>query len=122
MQEENYLLYLEKTVEANPSKVKKYLIKKFLENGIAIKNEDTSGQLTLDGIGIDISNKNLTDQVLSCIRQSKKACLLYEEWEFVKDYKYSVLYTCNNFDKLLETVSQISPLNEVCENVLFVTK
>ena len=41
MQEENYLLYLEKTVEANPSKVKKYLIKKFLENGIAIKNEDT---------------------------------------------------------------------------------
>ena len=116
MQVENYLLYLEKTVEANPDKVKKYLIKKFLENGIAIKNEDTSGQLTLDGIGIDISNKNLTDEVLSCMRLSKKARLLYEKWEFVKDYKYSVLYTCNTFDNLLETVSQLSPLNENCEN------
>ena len=113
MQQENYMLYLEKTVEANPDKVKKHLVKKFLENGIATKNKDTSGQLTLDGIGIDISNKNLTDQVLSCMQQSKKACLLYKKWEFVKDYKYSVLYTCDTFDNLLETVSQLSPLDEM---------
>ena len=104
MQQENYILYLEKTIEANPNKVKKHLVKKFLENGIATKNENTSGQLTLDGMGIDISNKNLTDQALSCIRQSEKARLLYEKWEFIKDYKYSVLYTCNTFDTLLETV------------------
>ena len=116
MQQENYILYLEKTIEANPNKVKKHLVKKFLENGIATKNENTSGQLTLDGMGIDISNKNLTDQALSCIRQSEKARLLYEKWEFIKDYKYSVLYTCNTFDTLLETVSQISPLNKDCEN------
>lgn len=116
MQQENYILYLEKTVEANSDKVKRYLVRQFLENGIATKNEDTLGQLTLDGIAINISNKNLTDQVLSCIHQSEKARLLYEKWEFVKDYKYSVLYTCDKFNDLLETVSRLSPLNEICEN------
>lgn len=116
MQPENYWLYLEKTAESNPDKVKKHLVKQFLEAGIAIKSEERSGQLTLDGIGIDISDKNLTDQLLSCIRQSEKARLLYEKWEFIKDYKYSVLYTCDSFCNLLKTVTKISPLNDVCEN------
>lgn len=116
MQLENYLLYLEKTAESNPDKVKKHLVKKFLETGIATKNEDYSGQLTLDGIGIDISGKNLTDQLLSCMRQSQKTHFLYEEWEFIKDYKYSVLYTCDTFDNLLKMVSEISPLYNTCEN------
>ena len=116
MQLENYLLYLEKTVETTSDKTKKHLIKNFLEKGIATKNDDISGQLTLEGIGIDISGKNLTEQLLSCIRQSEKARLFYENWEFVKDYKYSVLYTCDDFGKLLQAVSSISPLDNVCEN------
>ncbi len=116
MQLENYLIYLEKTAESNSDKVKKHLVKMFLEKGIATKNEESSGQLVLDGIGIDISGKNLTDQLLSCIRQSENARLLYEEWEFIKDYKYSVLYTCHIFDNLLEMVLAISPLQDTCEN------
>lgn len=116
MQLENYLLYLEKTAESNPDKVKRFLVKNFLEKGIATKNEDNSGQLTLDGIGIDISGKNLTDQLLSCMHQSEKARLLYEKWEFTKDYKYSVLYTCDTFVDLLKMVSEIAPLNDICEN------
>lgn len=44
MQLDNYLEYLEKTAEAYPNKVKNYLVKQFLKNGIATKQMDTDGQ------------------------------------------------------------------------------
>lgn len=117
MQIDNYLLYLEKTAEASSDKVKRYLIRKFLENQIATKNEEVLGQLHLDGIErVDISGKNLTEQLISCIRAVDKARLLYERWEFEKDYKYSVIFTCDDFKALFQKVKEISPLDGICEN------
>ena len=117
MLQENYLEYLEKTVELYPDKVKRYLVKQFIQNSIATKESDTSGQLCLDGTEvIDISEKALTDQLVTCIRQSKRACYFFEKWEFVKDYKYSVIFTCDDFAKVLGKVSSMSPLKECCEN------
>lgn len=117
MQLENYLLYLEKTAEASPDKVKRHLVKGFLDAGIATKNDAVSGQLHLEGFeSVDISEKNLTDQLISCIHQNPKARLLYERWEFEKDYKYSVLFTCSDFDALLKKVLVILPLEDTCEN------
>lgn len=61
MQLNNYLEYLEKTADFYPDKVKRYLIKQFIQNGIATKQIDTSGQLCLDGMEcIDISEKSLS--------------------------------------------------------------
>lgn len=117
MQLENYLLYLEKTAEASPDKVKRHLVKGFLDAGIATKNEALSGQLILEGLEtVDISDKNLTEQLISCIHYNSKARLFYEEWEFKKDYKYSVLFTCNDFDTLLEKILLIKPLEDTCES------
>ena len=117
MLQENYLEYLEKTIELYPDKLKRYLVKRFIQKGIATKEVDTSGQLCLDGMDmVDISEKALTEQLVPCIRQSKRACFFIEKWEFIKDYKYSVLFTCDDFAKILERVKKISPLNECYEN------
>lgn len=117
MKLDNYQLYLEKTAEVSSDKVKRSLMKKFLEAGIAKKDEDFSGQMCLEGFeSVDISGKNLSEQFLHCIRNSEKARLLYERWEFEKDYKYSVVFTCNDFAALLQRIVEIIPLDGECEN------
>lgn len=117
MQINNYQLYLEKTAEASSDKVKKSLVKKFLEVGIATKDEKVSGQLCLDHVeSLDISGKTLTDQLIYCIRHSEKARFLFEQWEFKKDYKYSVIFTCDDFPALLQKIVRIDPLDGVYEN------
>lgn len=42
MQLNNYLEYLEKTVMAYSDKVKRHLVKQFIQHGIATKQTDTS--------------------------------------------------------------------------------
>ena len=49
MQLINYLEYLEKTVMAYSDKVKRHLVKQFIQHGIATKQTDTSGQLYIEG-------------------------------------------------------------------------
>lgn len=117
MLQKNYLEYLEKTIELYPDKVKRYLVKQFIQNGIATKEIADSEQLCLEGMEmIDISEKALSEQLLTCIRQSKRACNFLERWEFVKDYKYSVIFTCDNFVEVLEKVKNIPPLKDCYEN------
>ncbi len=115
---DNYLLYLEKTAEMCPEKVKKHLVKKFLEIGLACyKNNDISEQIFSDNLDmVDISEKTLTEQFVSCLRKSHKACLLYEKWEFEKDYKYSVVFSSSRFSDILCRLSQRKPLDNICEN------
>ena len=63
---EDYILYLEKTVEEQPDKVKKHLIKKFVDANIAQKEH--SQQLSLSGMEpINLSDKKLVEQVTECI-------------------------------------------------------
>jgi len=117
MQLNNYLEYLEKTADFYPDKVKRYLIKQFIQNGIATKQIDTSGQLCLDGMEcIDISEKSLSEQLSTCICQSKRARQYLEKWEFLKDYKYSVVFTCDDFTSVLAKIKGISPLKDDYEN------
>ena len=112
---EDYILYLEKTVEEQPDKVKKHLIKKFVDANIAQKEH--SQQLSLSGMEpINLSDKKLVEQVTECINKSREAQLIYERWEFEKDYKYSVLFTTENFTRVIETISEIPMLNNELEN------
>ena len=103
MQLNNYLEYLEKTVMAYSDKVKRHLVKQFIQHGIATKQTDTSGQLYIEGLEtVDISEKTLSEQLVTCIHQSKRAGYALEKWEFLKDYKYSVIFTCNDFSSSLK--------------------
>ena len=60
MQLNNYLEYLEKTVMAYSDKVKRHLVKQFIQHGIATKQTDTSGQLYIEGLVLyPVSNNTL---------------------------------------------------------------
>lgn len=116
MQKENYLEYLEETTKAYPIKIKKYLVQQFLKNGVATKRT-VDGQLCLAGIEtVNISNKSLTEQLVACIKQSERAVWYLERWEFIKDYKYSVLFTCKDFEAMWSKIRDIKPLESECEN------
>lgn len=117
MQLNNYLEYLEKTVMAYSDKVKRHLVKQFIQHGIATKQTDTSGQLYIEGLEtVDISEKTLSEQLVTCIHQSKRAGYALEKWEFLKDYKYSVIFTCDDFSSTLKKAKEIIPLENTYEN------
>ncbi len=117
MQLNNYLEYLNKTVMAYPEKVKNFLVKELIKKGIATKERDISGQLYIEGMEvIDISEKTASERLNICIKQSKKACNFLETWEFIKDYKYSVIFTCDNFSDVLNKAEKIKPLSDSYEN------
>lgn len=117
MKLENYELYLACTAKAYPAKVKKYLVKKFLEQGIAIKEDGIIGQLNMDGSeAIDVSDKALEEQFMLCLQKNEGARRIFEKWEFEKDYKYSVLFLTDNFENFLDKVLKLDMLEGTCEN------
>ena len=110
MKLENYNIYLEKTADSYSKKVKKYLVKTFLSQGIVSNKGDISGQLEIGGGEcIDISGLGLDDQIRLCLRK-EEGKKLFEKWEFEKDYKYSVLFEADNFENLWDDFGKIEPL------------
>lgn len=103
MNRDNYLSYVLGTVEKASQKTKKQLKELLLKKGIAY---DENEQLEIGDKHdkIDISNYDLTNQVKRCLSSSDDAINAFEEWEFVKDYKYSVIFEANDFSKVQEYV------------------
>ena len=117
MLEKNYLEYIKKTVGLYTDKEKKYLVRGLIEQGIACENESAYKQQCIDGFQtIDISGKNLNDKLLACISGNKATVKFLEEWEFVKDYKYSSLFSCEKFDAVLAKARNVAILMDCCEN------
>lgn len=114
MQLDNYLLYLKQTALSVNKKTKKHLVQLFINKGIAYNDK----QLPLiNEKAIDISNLELEIQYEKCITESKSAENCFEYWEFIRDYKYSVVFTCNDFNSLLEKTEEISTFkNNIFEN------
>lgn len=107
MTHENYILYLKGTIDTYPSKTKKYINKLFTDAYIA---QNTS-QLSIDNVSessIYVKDLELTEKIKTCLDQNEKAIKLFEEWEFTKDYKYSVVFTCENFQQLLNNVQSLA--------------
>ncbi len=107
----NYISYILGTVDTYPLKVVKHLQKLFVAEGIAQKG----AQLSFDSFeeeSFDISDLAYIDAVKQTIEHSDKAVPIFEDWEYNKDYKYSVLFKCNDFDNvfsMLKDVSQKQP-------------
>lgn len=117
MQLDNYRLYLENTAKAYSRKEKKYLVNLFLNEGVAEKNVEMSGQINLNGEEIiELTDQDIEEQFLLCIKKSEKARRLFESWEFEKDYKYSVIFLTDEFDVFLAKVLKLEPLKNCCEN------
>ena len=116
MTPENYVLYLLGTVGNYSSKVKKHLLKSFIEEGVA----QAQSQLNIDSLenGVDVADIELEGQVKKCLKESIKAVKLFEKWEFTKDYKYSTLFKTNDFDALYKKASEIESKDDsdACES------
>lgn len=111
MTHENYILYLKGTIDTYPSKTKKYINKLFTDADIA---QNTS-QLSLGNVSessIDVKDLELTEKIKTCLAQNEKAIKLFEEWEFTKDYKYSVVFTCEKFQQLLNNAQSLAETNQ----------
>lgn len=113
METNTYVDYIKGTVDAYPIKLKKHLIHIFIENEVVIKDKRKVMQISLDGVGLkNVADFSLNDQVLECLDGNKNAIKLFENWEFVKDYKYSIMLETDDFDMLINKVEAIKQMNE----------
>ncbi len=99
---ENYILYLQGTIDTYPSKTKKHIHKLFTDANI-----DQNVSIPFHN-AINDKDLEITEKIKACLEQNEKAINLFEEWEFKKDYKYSVIFTCENFEQLLNSVQCLS--------------
>lgn len=120
MVKENYLLYLEQTVLSYSNKVKQHLVKRFLDEKIVVKDSTITGQIDTNGEeAINIFGMG-SDEVLSlCIRQNDRAVKEIEKWEFVKDYRYSAIFTCNEFEDVVEKIKTLDVLEDLEKDYLY---
>ena len=100
MQKEAYLSFLIGSAIENSSKTKSYILKSLVNEGII--SIDSPDQMHINAETVDISSIRENDRFDYCMKHIPKAQLYYEKWEFIKDYKYSVLFDCDDFQKLMD--------------------
>lgn len=99
----DYRNYAAGTIMNYPLKYRKHLLTLFLEKNIARKDAQT----VIDAPNaVDISDLGLNDQLIKCIENNLASFAILEKWEFCKDYKYSVLFSTENFGELLSSVNE----------------
>lgn len=101
----DYKKYTIFTINNYPLKYRHYLRSLFLDNGIA----QESGQISLTNPeSIDISAfSNIDEQLKTCIEANDKSLAVFERWEYTKDYKYSALFSTDDFSRLCCEVEKI---------------
>lgn len=120
MKRDNYLLYIQQTVLSYSTKTKQHILKLFIEKNIASKDDNINGQLKTDGNEcINVSGMDLDSAILYCLEHKEEAIKLVEKWEFVKDYKYSVLFTSEEFDSVVEQIRKIKVLESLEQEYIF---
>ena len=106
MTKENYLEFLKSTIEGTTSKNLKYLKSKMIESNIVYEG---STQLSLDmKDAINITELDLKSQILTPLLKNEEVIKIIENWEFIKEYKYSVLFETNNFKNVLNKLEELN--------------
>jgi len=111
MTRENYISYLVGTVNGYPAKLRRHLKKLFTDAGIAVSDEQMKIPIGVDTT-VSVQDKELSEQLTECIEQSESAQRIFEKWEFVKDYKYSVLFSSSKFSASLSKVDALAQYDE----------
>ena len=120
MKKDNYLLYIKQTVLSYSTKSKQHILKLFIEKDIASKDDNINGQLNTDGNEcINVSGMNLDSAILYCLEHKEEAVKIVENWEFIKDYKYSVLFTSDEFDSIVEQIRETKVLESLEQEYIF---
>lgn len=105
MKKETYLNYIKYTLSTYNKVSKKELLKKYKAENL-VKKKDT--QLTLFDNGlVDIDYSNLEDTLFQCVEKNDIALEIYERFQFMKSYKYAVLFKSTDFSKFIEISKDI---------------
>lgn len=56
---------------------------------------------------VDIDYNDFDTTLANCVIKKEKAVELYEKYQFTRSYRYSVLFKCNNFEKILIDINRI---------------
>lgn len=105
MKKESYINYIVYTLSTYNKVNKRTILNIYKEEGIAKKKDK---QTTLfDPEYVDIDYNDLDSTLANCVIQKEKAIELYEKYQFTKSYRYSVLFKCNNFEKILIDINKI---------------
>lgn len=105
MKKESYINYIVYTLSTYNKVNKRTILNIYKEEGIAKKKDK---QTTLfDSEYVDIDYNDLDNTLANCVTQKEKAIELYEKYQFTKSYRYSVLFKCNNFEKILIDINKI---------------
>ena len=105
MKKETYLNYIKYTLSTYNKVSKKELLKKYKTANL-VKKKDT--QLTLFDNGlVDIDYSNLEDTLFQCVEKNDIALEIYERFQFMKSYNYSILFKSPDFSKFIEISKDI---------------
>lgn len=108
---EEYLLYLQGSVAGYSIKMKKHIIKRLKQQGL-IRDKDP--QLAFDEIGeINVEGLQLEEKLENCLDENAAAVKNVEEWEFIKSYKYSVLFDIKDPQQFESLVSDFTSFNNI---------
>ena len=121
MKIDNYLLYVKQTVLSYSTKWKQHILKLFIEKKVASNDDSINGQLNIDGNEcINVRGMSLDSAISYCLEHKKEeAVKVVEDWEFVKDYKYSVLFTSDEFDHIVEQIKEMKELESLEQEYIF---
>lgn len=119
MTDEEYLLYSVSTVETYPYKELKKLLSTFLERGIA----QTDNQLVIEhenAVNISDLTGNIQETVITCVMRNSDSLDILEEWEFLRDYKYSALFSTPSFKDTLENFQLNMPFHLIKKHAPYI--
>lgn len=97
-----YMEYINNTVVESSTKVKSHFKKILKNNNLLISEPSLFEDNSIT------SNDRLNHELKESLQKSEKALEQYERWEFIRDYKYSVLFYVDDFDGFLEKILSFS--------------
>lgn len=117
MKKETYIKYIKYTLGTYNKVSKRELIKLYKDANLAKKKES---QVTLfDDSQVDIDYSNLDATIIKCIEKNDKAIEIYEKFQFTKFYKYAVLFSCDDFENVINKINDIPEYSYADETKLF---
>lgn len=102
MKKEICMSYIVDAIHSYGVNERKNLMKEFLDFGVAFngRRKEKQPEGALDVSGLDVKT-----QLEKCIKESGRSLPVFERWEAIKKYNYSVLFNVDDFDSLVMMIA-----------------
>lgn len=101
---------LKYTIQTYNKSMKNSFLSTLKDEGIAFKKKPQVG--LFDDGKIEIDESDLDSTILSCLKKTSKAMILFEKFNFQRAYKYAVLFKTNITDNVINRIEAIPVLND----------